>query len=99
MALRHADVEAITVVGGNVPLDQAVQNALYTVELAGADVPVHAGLDGAQHHAQDVHGQDGMGDIGLHPEGLDPEGLDLGYGWSNPLLHSIIDDDMGAGTS
>ena len=35
MALQHPDVhvEALTVVAGNVGLDQAVQNALYTVEL------------------------------------------------------------------
>ena len=45
MALRHPDirVEALTVVCGNVGLDQALQNALYTVELCGVDVPVHAG--------------------------------------------------------
>ena len=42
MALRHPaiQIEALTVVGGNVGLDQAVQNALYTVELSGADVIV-----------------------------------------------------------
>ena len=41
MALRDPVVEvlAITVVAGNVPLDQAVQNALYTVELAGSSCP------------------------------------------------------------
>ena len=45
MALRHPGVrvEAITVVAGNVPVDQGVQNALYTVELCGAGTPVHAG--------------------------------------------------------
>ena len=45
LALRHPDVDvrAITVVAGNVPVDQGVQNALYTVELAGADVPVFRG--------------------------------------------------------
>jgi purine nucleosidase len=45
MALRDPGVEvlAITVVAGNVPLDQAVQNALYTVELAGSSVPVYVG--------------------------------------------------------
>jgi purine nucleosidase len=78
MALRHPDtlVEAITVGAGNVPLEQAVQNALYTVDLCGADVPVHAGiaaplllpLDTAQH----VHGQDGMGDLGLPLHGRVP---------------------------
>ena len=37
MALNYPDVrvEAITVVSGNVHVDQAVQNALYTVELCG----------------------------------------------------------------
>jgi purine nucleosidase len=71
MALRHpeATVAGISVVAGNVGLDQAVQNALYTVELCGRDTPVHAGaaapLEGPLHTAQDVHGQDGMGDIGL----------------------------------
>lgn len=70
MALRHPGVEvaAITVVAGNVPLPEAVQNALYTVELCGA-VPVHAGCDAPLARplrtAQFVHGQDGMGDIGL----------------------------------
>ena len=45
MALRESavSVEAITVVAGNVPLDQAVQNALYVVELCGGGVPVHPG--------------------------------------------------------
>ena len=71
MALRHpdVDVEAITVVSGNVPVEQGVQNALYTVELAGASVPVYAGRSGTQMHAHDVHGQDGMGDIGLDVRG------------------------------
>ena len=45
MALQHPDVhvEALTVVAGNVGLDQAVQNALYTVELCGKETPVYAG--------------------------------------------------------
>lgn len=71
MALRQPDiaVKAITVVAGNVPLPQALQNALYTVELCGADAPVYAGcqkpLLRPLETAQEVHGQDGMGDIGL----------------------------------
>ena len=42
MALRHPDVrvEAVTVVGGNVPLEQGLQNALYTLELCGSEAPV-----------------------------------------------------------
>ena len=78
MALRDPSVEvvALTVVAGNVPLDQAVQNALYTVELAGASVPVYAGaaapLLQPLHTAQVVHGRDGMGDIGLPLTGRVP---------------------------
>ncbi len=45
MAMRAPDVRvaAITVVAGNVPVQQATRNALYTVELCGADVPVYSG--------------------------------------------------------
>lgn len=78
MALRHpeVDVEAITVVAGNVGIDQAVQNALYVVELCGRPTPVHAGaaapLVQDLETAQDVHGEDGMGDIGLPVRGRTP---------------------------
>lgn len=75
MALRHpgTEVEAVTVVAGNVPLEQAVQNALYTREIAESDVPVYAGRprprEGLLRTAQFVHGEDGMGDIGLDLSG------------------------------
>ena len=78
MALREptVSIDAITVVAGNVPLDQAVQNALYTVELCGSDVPVFAGqsapLMRELQTAEDVHGNDGMGDIGLALSGRQP---------------------------
>ena len=78
MALRHPDiqVEALTVVGGNVGLDQAVQNALYTVELCGAEVPVYVGarqpMMRTLETAQYVHGEDGMGDCGLPLSGRTP---------------------------
>jgi purine nucleosidase len=78
MALRHPDVDVvgIGVVAGNVPLDQAVQNALYVAELCGADVPIHAGADRPLvvplETAQFVHGVDGMGDIGLPLTGRSP---------------------------
>jgi purine nucleosidase len=62
----ETSIEAITVVAGNVHLDEAVRNALYTAEVAGrADVPVHAGAAGPLLRplvtAHYVHGQDGMG--------------------------------------
>jgi inosine-uridine nucleoside N-ribohydrolase len=71
-------VEAITVVAGNVPLDRAVQNALYTRELCGSKVPVHAGAGEPVHDqgpvtAENVHGQDGMGDVGLPLTGREPD--------------------------
>lgn len=79
MALRDPDIDvvAVTVVAGNVPLDQAVQNALFACERAGrSDVPVHAGvarpLERDLFTAEFVHGQDGMGDIGLSLSGRTP---------------------------
>lgn len=78
MALSHPDVriEAITVVAGNVSLKQGVQNALYTVERCGKQVPVYEGLEKPLLRplktAQYVHGQDGMGDIDLPLSGRRP---------------------------
>jgi purine nucleosidase len=74
LALRTpgVQVDAITIVAGNVPVDQGVQNALYTVELAGANTPVYAGRTGTTHFGHAVHGNDGMGDIGLPLRGREP---------------------------
>ncbi len=71
MAMQYpgVQIEAITVVAGNVPVDQGVQNALYTVELCQQAIPVYRGMPAPLTRpletAQFVHGQDGMGDIGL----------------------------------
>lgn len=68
MALRAPEVRvaAITVVAGNVPLPQATRNALYTVELCGANVPVYSGAEKpllrAYENATWFHGRDGLGD-------------------------------------
>src|SRR5579864_1441576 len=73
MALRAPDVHvaAITVVAGNVPLEQATRNALYTAELCGSDVPIYAGaarpLLREHENAQWFHGRDGLGDHGYAP--------------------------------
>jgi len=73
MALQSKDprVIAITTVAGNVPVDQATRNALYTAELCGSLVPVYRG---AQHPvarrlvtAEWFHGSDGLGDHGYPP--------------------------------
>jgi purine nucleosidase len=59
-------VRALTVVSGNVHLKQATANALYVVELCGADVPVFAGCDRPmlreRADAEWFHGKDGLGD-------------------------------------
>jgi purine nucleosidase len=79
MALRSPDVHvaAITVVAGNVPLEQATRNALYTAELCGSSVPVYAGearpLMRPHQSAQWFHGRDGLGDQGYPPPARKPE--------------------------
>ena len=73
MALRSASVRvaAITVVAGNVPVAQATSNAVFTVELCGADVPVYSGAEAPLLRklviADWFHGADGLGDHGYKP--------------------------------
>ena len=45
MALADPNVRVLglTTVAGNVGLDQATRNALYTAELCGSSVPIYAG--------------------------------------------------------
>ena len=68
MALRAPDVRvvAITTVAGNVDVQQATRNALFTVELCEAEVPVYRGaekpLARAHENATWFHGRDGLGD-------------------------------------
>jgi purine nucleosidase len=82
LALRNptVHVEGISIVAGNVPLDMATQNALYTLHVLGESRPVHVGanrpLARPYSSAQMVHGTDGMGDIGLDLRGRSPESLD-----------------------
>lgn len=73
MALRSREVRiaAITVVAGNVTVQQATSNALYTAELCGSDVPIYAGAEGPLLRklvlADWFHGMDGLGDHGYAP--------------------------------
>src|SRR5581483_4128716 len=70
MALRSPNVRvlAITTVAGNVNVDQATRNALYTAELCASDTPVFRGS--AKPLSRDLadatwfHGRDGLGDRG-----------------------------------
>lgn len=71
LALRSPalDVQGITCVAGNVPLDRVVTNTLKVLDHAGANVPVFAGAHSALMHsshlhaAVKVHGLDGLGGI------------------------------------
>lgn len=98
LALHYPNVkvEAITVVAGNVPVHQGVQNALYTAKLCGHQIPVYQGstkpilrsLKTAEH----VHGKDGMGDIGLELTGREPckgNAIDIIIGTINAYPHDI----------
>ena len=68
MALRSPAVRvlAITTVAGNVAVEQATRNALYTAELCGSNVPVFMGapkpLNRPHQSAHWFHGRDGLGD-------------------------------------
>lgn len=79
MALRVPDVivRGITVVAGNVGLNQATRNAILVTELCGVDVPVFAGADRPlMRPAEDAtwfHGRDGLGDMNYPPPRRKPE--------------------------
>lgn len=70
MALAAPDVRVcgLTTVAGNVGVEQATVNALYTAEIAGSDVPVFKGaaapLTRMHEHAHWFHGHDGLSDRG-----------------------------------
>ena len=69
MAHRWPDVhvEAVTVVSGNVPIDQGVKNALYTLQMCNASTPVYVGCAKPMlrpcQYAHWFHGDDGMGNM------------------------------------
>lgn len=78
MALRAPEVRvvAITTVAGNVEVRQATRNALYTIELCEAKVPVYSGADKplrrAHQSATWFHGRDGLGDHNYPPPRQSP---------------------------
>ena len=70
---------AITTVAGNVDVQQATRNALYTVELCGVDVPVYSGAEKPllreYTNATWFHGHDGLGDHNYPPPRRSPGAL------------------------
>lgn len=81
LALGWSGVEvvAVTTVAGNVPLDQATANALYTLQVAGrgGQVPVYPGcarpLLRPLRTCLEVHGPDGLGGCRFPPARQQPE--------------------------
>ena len=80
LAARCPDVEilGVTVLAGNVPLEQGAKNALAVLELIGCDAPVYLGatapLSGEEKECFSVYGADGMGEADLiHPKGAPQE--------------------------
>lgn len=70
---ENVDLLGVTVVAGNVGLEQATKNALMTLEVCGCDAPVFAGakrpLVRERKETVSVHGADGMGDCDIiHPK-------------------------------
>ena len=74
MALRSSSVEvkAITVVAGNMPVEQGARNALYTLELCDSEAPVFVGAGKPLVRELEIadwfHGSDGLGDQGYSPQ-------------------------------
>jgi purine nucleosidase len=79
MALAAPEVKvlALTTVAGNVGVEQATRNALYTAEVAGVSVPVFVGaaapLNRPHLDAHWFHGRDGFGDRGYPEPKQQPE--------------------------
>ena len=79
MALAAPDVRVLglTIVAGNVGVEQATRNALLTAEIAEVEVPVFVGaaapLMRPHEHAHWFHGRDGLGDRGYAPPRCAPE--------------------------
>ncbi|MER3437266.1 MAG: nucleoside hydrolase [Chloroflexota bacterium] len=79
MALRSPDVQvdALTIVSGNVPVEMGARNAGYTAELCGKDVPVYIGahrpLLREPSYAYWFHGPDGMGGMNYPAPQRPPE--------------------------
>ena len=80
IAAKNPNIEilGITVLAGNVSLEQGAKNALAVLELVGCEAPVYLGaaapLSGEEKECFSVYGADGMGEADLiHPKGKPQE--------------------------
>ncbi len=81
LAAKNPDIDilGVTVLLGNVDLEQSTKNALMALEAAGCKAPVYKGaaetFAGKKREAFSVFGTDGMGDADLiHPKGRAEDG-------------------------
>src|SRR5579871_388676 len=79
LAMRSPElqIDAITTVAGNKPLDMTLSNALRVVEIAGrSDIPVAAGASGPLVRrlvtSTEAHGENGLGDVEFPEPKLKP---------------------------
>jgi purine nucleosidase len=88
MALSAPDVRVLglTTVAGNVAVDQATRNALFTTDICGSDAPVFKGAEAplvrGLRDAHWFHGRDGLGDHGYPAPKRAPE--------SEPAVDAIL---------
>lgn len=85
----NVEILGVTVLVGNVDLEQSTRNALAALEIAGCDAPVYKGsaetYDGTVKSAFSVFGSDGMGDAGLiHPAKQAEEGDAIDF-----IIHTV----------
>lgn len=77
LAAGVTELVAVTTVAGNAPLHRCTHNALATLELLGADIPVFAGADRPlvrpPRHAPEVHGESGLGGVDVPEPSRKPE--------------------------
>ena len=93
LALKHANLKAITTVNGNVSLEQTTANALMTLALANVETPVYAGasqpLEVPSLQSKRIHGHDGLGGIKRLPHDRTIESMSA----RDYLLNCVTKDD------
>lgn len=87
VAARRTELVAVTAVSGNAPLKSTLRNALITLQIAGIDVPVHAGAERPlvrePRHAAFIHGESGLDGPALPPLRTQPS--------ATPAVRAILD--------
>ena len=105
----HVTLEAITICNGNVPFDQQAENALYTLEVAGAGgtVPLYKGCPRPMMRkpvdATEFFGADGMSDANFPKAKQRPEeghavqcGFRVDLGDTDPVDHGVLGESRSA---